>query len=282
MVRTRYSFSSRRTGRIENIRKQKVEYPKVVEKLINQSDIILQVLDARFIEETRNIELEEDVKARGKKIIYVINKIDLIDKSKINTNELKMLKPNVLISSKTRRGSKNLRDRIKIEAKKIDKPIDHSKRVSLGIVGYPNTGKSTLINILIGKKKAGTGSEAGYTKGIQKLKLTSNIVLIDSPGVIPRRQYSSVEKEKIAQQTKVGGRSFSQVKDPELVVANIMKYHLGTLEKFYKIKAKGDAEILIEELGKKKNFLKKGGVVDEDKTSRLILQDWQTGKIKVE
>ena len=135
--------------------------------------------------------------------------------------------------------------------------------------------------MLIGKSKAGTGSDAGYTKGIQKLKLNKDILLIDSPGVIPKKQYSTTEKEKIAQQTKVGGRSFSQVKNPELVVANIMKYHKGTLEKFYKIKSKGDSEILLEELGKQKGFLKKRGIVDEDKVARLILKDWQSGKIKI-
>ena len=229
MVRVRYSFSSRKTGRIKNIRKQKQEYPKIVENLIKQSDIILEILDARFIEETRNIRLDKYIKNQKKTIIYVINKTDLINKSKINSNELKNITPNVLISSKTRKGSKELRDRIKIEAKKIKHPIDSSGKVSLGVIGYPNTGKSSLINMLIGKSKAGTGSDAGYTKGIQKLKLNKDILLIDSPGVIPKKQYSTTEKEKIAQQTKVGGRSFSQVKNPELVVANIMKYHKGTL-----------------------------------------------------
>lgn len=281
MVRTRYSFSSRRTRRIENIRKQKIEYPKVVEKLINQSDIILQILDARFIEETRNVDIEDDIKSQGKKLIYVLNKIDLIEKSKINQKVLSKLQPHILISSTTRRGSKGLRDRIKIESKKIDNPINSSGTISVGVIGYPNTGKSTLINILIGRKRAGTGSEAGYTKGIQKLKLSEGIHLIDSPGVIPKRQYSSVEKIKIAQQTKVGGRSFSQVKDPDLVVADIIRSYRGTLEKYYKINSKGNSEILIEELGKRKGFLKKGGVIDDDKTARLIIRDWQEGKIKI-
>jgi ribosome biogenesis GTPase A len=53
------------------------------------------------------------------------------------------------------------------------------------------------------------------------------------------------------------------------------------LEKFYKIDSKGDPEILLEELGKKKGFLKKGGETNEDTTARLIIKDWQTGKIKL-
>lgn len=278
-MRPRYSFSSRHTRKTENIRKQKQKYPKVVEKLIDSSDMILEVLDARFLKETRNIELENKIKDSGKILIFVINKSDLT--KKIKKQELKDAKPYVLVSAKQRKGIKDLRKRIKIESKKITKTIDESGKISIGIIGYPNTGKSSLINTLIGKSKAGTGSEAGFTKGVQKLKLSDEILLIDSPGVIPASDYSAVEQEKIAKQTKVGGRSFSQVKNPELVVANIMKEHRGILEKHYKIRAKKDPELLIEKLGRQKGFLKKGDEVNEDKTARLILKDWQMGKIKV-
>jgi ribosome biogenesis GTPase A len=53
------------------------------------------------------------------------------------------------------------------------------------------------------------------------------------------------------------------------------------IDKFYDMKSMGDVEVLIEELGKKKGFLGKGGVVDEDRTARLILRDWQSGAIRV-
>ena len=60
-----------------------------------------------------------------------------------------------------------------------------------------------------------------------------------------------------------------------------MKDYATQIEKFYKIQAKGDSEILIEELGKQKGFKKSKGLIDEDKTARLILKDWQQGKIKI-
>ena len=98
---------------------------------------------------------------------------------------------------------------------------------------------------------------------------------------IPRKEYSSTEQGKIAQQTKVGGRSFSQVKNPELVIHKIIEEGKGILEKHYDIDAKGDSEILLEELGKRNGFFKKKGVVDEDKTARFIIKEWQEGKIKI-
>lgn len=281
-MRVRYSFSSRRTGHIEKINKQRQKYPSIAKKIVDSSDIILEVLDARFIEDTRNVELEQVIKRKGKIIIYVLNKSDLIDVKKIKKKDLVDLHPNVFVSCNSRNGSKDLREKIKIESKKIKEPVDKRfDKITVGVIGYPNTGKSSLINLLIGKSSAGTGAEAGFTKGIQKLKLTSEIVLLDSPGVIPDKEYSGEKKEAIAKHAKVGGRSYSQVKDPEFVVAKLMEEFPNVLEKFYKIKAKKDSEILFEELGRKKSFLKKGDKVNVDQTARFILRDWQEGKIKI-
>ena len=280
-MRVRYSFSSRRTRKTKNMRKQRQKYPRIVQKIVLNSDIILQILDSRFIQDTRNIELEQMIKKEGKKIIQVLNKSDLIDKKELKEELLMEIQPFVLTSCIKRIGIKKLRDMIKSEAKKIEKPADKDRlnKITVGIIGYPNTGKSSLINILIGKNSAKTGSEAGFTKGMQKLKLTSEIQLLDSPGVIPNKDYSGTEIQAIAKHTKVGGRSFSQVKNPELVISELMKEYPKLLEKCYKIDAKGNSETLLEELGRQKNFLKKGGKINDDQAARFILKEWQEGKI---
>jgi hypothetical protein len=280
-MRVRHSFSSRHTGKLQNIRKQRGKYPLIAKKIIEDSDIILEVLDSRFIEETRNIGFEEEIKKMHKRVIYVFNKADLIDKSNISLS--KELFPYVFVSSTLRKGIKELRDRIKIESKKIDrtKRKHPEEKITVGIIGYPNTGKSSLINSLIGKSSAGVGSDAGFTKSMQKIKLSQDIVLMDSPGIIPEKEYSQQDREKISMHTKLGARSYSQVKDPEMVISTLMRDYSRVLEKFYKIKAKGDSEVLLEELGRKNGFLKRGGEVNEDTTARLILKDWQSGKIKL-
>ena len=279
-MRVRYSFSSRKTRKTKNIRKQRTEFPKLLLKVVETSDIILQVLDARFIEETRNKEVEELIKSQNKKIIYVLNKSDLI--SKIDKSKLEEIKPYVLVSCIKRKGGKELRNKIKQEAKKVKKDENNTyDRIQVGVIGYPNAGKSSIINLLIGKSSAKTGSEAGFTKGLQKLKLTKDMHLLDSPGVIPEREYSSDEKAKIARYTIVGGRSFSQVRDPDLIIDSILKQFPNVLEKHYRVDSENDVEILLEKLGKKFNYLKKGGVVDEDKTARRILKEWQTGVIRI-
>ncbi|MGY4884457.1 MAG: GTPase [Nanobdellota archaeon] len=273
-MRPRYSFSSRHTRKTQNMRKQRGKYPTIAKKIIQDSDIILEVLDARFIQETRNDAFEQEISKKGKRIVYVLNKADLINKSNLSIPE--NMKPYVLVSSTERKGVKNLRDRIKIEAKKIEK----EKKV-VGIIGYPNTGKSSLINSLIGKSSAGVGSDAGFTKSMQKIKLSQDVVLMDSPGIIPEKEYSSQDREKLSTHAKLGARSYSQIKEPEMVVTLLMRDYPNLLENHYKIPAKGNPEVLLEELGKRHGFLKRGGEVNEDTTARLIIKDWQEGKIKI-
>ena len=259
--------------KIKNLKKQRGKYPLLLEKIIEISDIVLEILDARFVEEMQNKEIEKLIGKKGKKIIYVLNKSDLTMKRD------RSLSPRVFVSCKSRAGISELRNKIKIEAAKVKK-VGTYGRVQVGVIGYPNTGKSSLINLLIGKNSAKTGSEAGFTKGIQKLRLTGDIQLLDSPGVIPAEEYSMTNEEKIARQVKVGGKSYTQVKNPDLSLNEIVKSNKKDLEKFYGIEFE-DAEDLIEEIGKKKGFLKKGGVVDSDRAARKILKDWQLGEIRV-
>jgi len=280
-MRVRYSFSSRRTGHTENILKQKEKIPDMIKKIVRTSDIILEVLDARFIDETRNAEIEELIKKQGKKLIYVLNKSDLLDKDKIKQIKRKLeienLMPYVFVSSTMRRGRKDLRDRIKIEVKRLEEGYE---RKQVGVIGYPNTGKSSLINYLTGRGSAPTSARAGFTKGLQKIKLAENLLLLDSPGIIPEKEYSHRELGKIAEHAIIGARGYSEVKDPEFIVNSIMKQYPGVLEKYYNIKSE-DFDDFIEKVGRNKNFLLKGGIVDADRTARFILREWQEGKIKV-
>ena len=278
-MKPRYSFSSRHTGKIQNIRKQRQKYPLIAQKIIENSDIILEVLDARFPGETRNEDFEKVVMEKGKRLIFVLNKSDLVRKE--NLLKVKLF-PRVFVSSTERKGVKNLRDLIKKFSREIDNPVDKDKsgKVTVGVIGYPNTGKSSLINILIGRSSAGTSMQSGFTKALQKLRLTENIQLLDSPGVIPEKEYSQSDREKIARHAKLGARDYSKVKEPEMVVAELVREFPDVLERHFGVKFNGDSEVFIEMIGRKKGFMKSGGVVDEDKTSRFILKEWQVGKVQ--
>jgi len=265
-------------GKDPNTHRHRPSVPYIIESIIEQADIILEVLDARFIEKTRNIEVEEKVKKLGKILIYVLNKSDLVDIKKIEQEvELEKLRPYLFFSARKRKGSLTLKRLIKIEAGKLNKDA-----VNVGVVGYPNTGKSSLTNYITGKSSAKTSPVAGYTKGIQKIKLSQGLYLIDTPGIIPPSEKFSVNnKEYQVKHAQIGAITWDKAKNPDMVVARLMKDYPEILEKHYEIKVDGDSDLLIEKLGEKLNYLKKGNKTDEVRTAKKILKDWQEGKIIV-
>ena len=147
-MRVKYNFSSKKTGKFRKsptTNKHKVSFIELVLEIIKTSDIILEVLDARLIEKTRNPDMEKIIKNSNKKIIYVLNKADLAKVSEIKKEfDLKQIEPYVWFSCVTDLGRKRLREKIKIEVAKM-KIKDRDAQV--GVIGYPNTGKSSLINV---------------------------------------------------------------------------------------------------------------------------------------
>jgi len=277
-MRVRYSFSSRRTRTIDPTNRHKIGFPKVVLDVIRISDVVLEILDARFIEKTRNIPSENLVKELGKKLIYVINKADLAVISEIKEEVARLgLEPYVIISSKSSQGRKNLRDKIKIEVKRLK--VTHAK-AHVGIIGYPNTGKSTLINVLAGGGRSKVSSESGFTKGMHKIRFSKDILILDTPGIIADKDAPATQKENISKTAEIGVKNYTNVKDPYVIVVHLMRKHAKAIESFYDINSEGDSEVLVEKLGRKRNVIKKGNIVDVERVSRIILKDWQAGIIK--
>jgi ribosome biogenesis GTPase A len=233
----------------------------VVNKVIKRSDIILLVLDARFPELSRNPELED--KTVEKPIIYILNKCDLVEKKSLEKWKRK-LKNCVFVSAKKHFGVTILHRKILEQAK--------GKKVTIGVVGYPNTGKSSVINALRGKKSAKTSSQSGYTKGKQLIRISQNIMLLDTPGVFP---YREEDKTKLA---LINAIDFNKVEDPDLVAMELIKQKPKMVQAFYDIK-ENDPEEFLEALAKKLNKIGKGGVFDLKKTAKIILRDWQRGVI---
>jgi ribosome biogenesis GTPase A len=242
---------------------------KNVNEVIRRSDIILEIIDGRFVEESRNKELEEKVQKAEKVLIYVINKCDLIPQKEMNEWK-KKLKPSSYVSAKNHLGTTLLR-------KKILKFADN-KDVIVGVVGYPNVGKSSVINSLKGKASAKTSSFAGYTKGIQKVKVDSKIMILDTPGVIPFQEKDDLKH------TLLGSINVSDLKDPELVALKMIGALKEKIAGHYDIeydKDFDDEEEILEKIAIKYAMVKSGGKPDLYRAAKKLIDDWQTGKIRV-
>ena len=280
-MKLKYSFSAKMTGKFKKspyTNKHKIAFPKQVLDVIRTSDIILEVLDARFIDKTRNIEMEKEVIKQEKKLIFVLNKIDLIDINTLKLNyDLSGLGDHILISCKSKVGRDRLRRKIKIEVKKLKLG---SKKARIGIIGYPNTGKSTLINIVSGRKGTGTSAQSGYTKAIQKIRFNKDILILDTPGVYKEKENPEVNALDLKKHGQIGIKNYDHIKEPDFIVHDLMNQFPGKIERFYNIDSRGDPEILLEELGKRKNYKKKGNLIDIERAARMVLKDWQEGSIK--
>jgi len=237
---------------------------KHVNQVIRTADIIIEVLDARSIDETRNSEIEMKVHKSGKKLLFVINKCDLADKKKLEEIK-KSLKPSVFISSTEHLGTTILKKKI-LE-------MSRGENVIVGILGYPNVGKSSLINALSGRGAARTSSESGYTKGMQKIRVDNKIVVLDTPGVFPSKEKDT---EKYG---KTGSIDYATIKEPELVAIRLIESEMSLFKKHFGV-AGEDAEEVLEHIAIKYKKLAKGGKLDLDKTGRFVLKEWQKGKVK--
>jgi len=242
---------------------------RIVNQVIEDADVLLLILDARMIDETRNPEIENKVGHAGKPLVHVITKCDLVDKTVVEKFK-KTLNNCVFVSATKHYGTTMLRDKILIEAKRV---YPKKKAITVGVLGYPNVGKSSIINALKGRKSAPTSILSGYTKGVQKVRADNRIMLLDTPGVIP---YQEKDRMKHA---LIGTIDFNNTKEPDLVVMELMQRFPKKIESFYEVEPNEDLEAVIEVIAVKRNILKKGNVPDIMRTSRMILKDWQKGVI---
>ena len=239
-------------------------FNEIVNDVLNRSDIVLEVLDARFIDETRNKDIEENIKI----LIHVINKCDLVEKSYMDRIK-KKLKNCVFVSAKKHLGTTLLKQKIRELANrnKIKKPI-------IGVIGYPNVGKSSVINALKGKGSARTSPEAGHTRALQHLRVDRDFFMIDTPGVIPP---GKIKEDELV---LIGAKNPATIKDPDLVAIKLIKNNPEFIEKKYKIILKKDPEETIKLIALNGNMKKKGNLPDVERASRKILHDWINQEVK--
>jgi ribosome biogenesis GTPase A len=241
----------------------------MVNNVISDSDVLLLVLDSRMAMETRNLEIERKVAASGKPMIYVLNKCDLVD-THIVEQYKRMIPHSVFVSAKKHFGTTLLREKILATSAKLNL----ESKVRVGVLGYPNVGKSSIINALKGRAATKTSSISGYTKHIQKVR-TSKIILLDTPGVIPYKENEGIKHNLI------GTIDSDREKNPDIVAVKMMYAFPGLIEDFYGVEQIEDKEETLDNIALKRNMLTKGKKPDVSRASKMILKDWQDGRIVV-
>jgi len=246
-------------------------------KVIDSSDVIIHVLDARDPLGTRCRSVEKYIReeAPHKHLLFVLNKCDLIPTSvaanwvRLLSKEYPTLAFHASITHSFGKGSliSLLRQFSTLHASR--------KQISVGFIGYPNTGKSSIINTLRAKKVCTVAPIPGETKVWQYITLMKRIYLIDCPGVVPPNMGDSEEDILLRGVVRV-----ENVENPEqYVAAALRKCRKHHVEKTYDVRGWENHLEFLEALARKNGRLHKGGEADLDGIAKMVLNDFLRGKL---
>ncbi|XP_058535040.1 nucleolar GTP-binding protein 2 [Ochotona princeps] len=245
-------------------------------KVIDSSDVVVQVLDARDPMGTRSPHIETYLKKEKpwKHLIFVLNKCDLVPTwatkrwVAVLSQDYPTLAFHASLTNPFGKGAfiQLLRQFGKLHTDK--------KQISVGFIGYPNVGKSSVINTLRSKKVCNVAPIAGETKVWQYITLMRRIFLIDCPGVV----YPSEDSETDI--VLKGVVQVEKIKTPEDHVGAVLERAKPEyISKTYKIDSWENAEDFLEKLAFRTGKLLKGGEPDLQTVGKMVLNDWQRGRI---
>ncbi|MDR2457506.1 MAG: ribosome biogenesis GTPase YlqF [Clostridiales Family XIII bacterium] len=222
---------------------------------LKTTTLIIECIDARIPKSSRNPVLYEKIK--NKVHITVYTKIDLIE------NKMTLSSKNAFkINANNGEGIKALQKYLKSFEKN-----DKEKEQRIMIVGIPNSGKSSLINRLVNKKKAGVGDKPGFTKKPQWVKYSNRIYLLDTPGIL----WPKIETKKQAENLAITGAIKSEVID-EFEIA------IALIKRIISNQSDEKAFTYLLEFAKKRGFLLKGGKLDFQRAAFSLLTEYRKGR----
>ncbi|XP_057666404.1 nucleolar GTP-binding protein 2 [Diorhabda carinulata] len=245
-------------------------------KVVDSSDVLLQVLDARDPLGTRSAYLEKYLKTEKphKHLIFILNKVDLVP-TWVTQRWVAILNkeyPTVAFHASITHpfGKGSLLNLLRqLSTLHIDK-----KQISVGFIGYPNVGKSSVINTLRSKKVCKVAPIAGETKVWQYITLMKRIYLIDCPGVVYPSAETDVEK------VLKGVVRVELVNDPEDYIEHVLqRVKSEYIRKTYKIDEWSSPTDFLEKLAQRSGKLLKKGEPDIASVAKMVLNDWQRGKL---
>ena len=259
---------------------------RLIRECLPQVDAVTELLDARVPESSRNPELMELI--GDKPHIVLLNKCDLADeratRAWVRHFELNGAAA-LAVDCRSGKGLQSygalvrevLADRIRSNAEKgmVGRPL----RVM--VVGIPNTGKSSFINRMAGKKRAGVADKPGVTRQNQWFAIGNGIELLDTPGVLwPKFDDPSVG-DKLAFIGSVKG----EILDSEVMAIRLLDVlktsYADRMQARYGLlpQPQDESWTLLEQIGMKRGMRMRGGDIDTERTANMLLDEYRSGKL---
>ena len=266
-------------------------------------DVVVEILDARIPISSQNPDMKQLIK--NKKRIYVLNKSDLADEKETSKWIQKFKSKNSSAISVCSNSGNGINNVVKEIEKLMQDDIELNKQkgrtgksIRVLVLGIPNVGKSSFINRISKKNTMEVGNKPGVTKQKQWIRVSNNIELLDTPGIL----WPKFESEEVALNLAFTGT----IKDdilPKVEVAyrllkNLIENYLSNVLERYKLSKEEVEGILNQDseeniriyevmclIGQKRGCIVSGGNVDDEKTANIILDDFRNcklGKITLE
>lgn len=279
-------------------------FHKELSTVIKSSDVLLEVLDARDPMGCRCLPLEAAVleKCKGKRLVLILNKVDLVPADVVQRwlAYLRQYFPTLPFKAATQQGGKEPVRSAKLAGaagklgsysadayggdgllqllKNYSRSRGMKTAITVGIVGYPNVGKSSLINSLKRARAVNVGATPGVTTVAQTITLDSKVKLMDCPGIVFARAKTAEEQADVVLRNCV---KLEKLESPEVPIEAILRRVTAEqLMKQYDVGRFADATEFLTLVSAKRGFLRKGGAADHDAAARAVLHDWNSGALK--
>ncbi|AHH14138.1 GTP-binding protein [Borrelia hermsii MTW] len=251
----------------------------LIQANLKRTNIVLEILDARAPISSKNPLTEKIIKNSNKDKIILLNKSDLVKTREILKwkEYFETLGNNVLITNIYKKGMKRqIIDNIKKIAN-VKKIKTYTEKIKVLVIGVPNVGKSSIINLLVGKKSTSVANKPGHTRNIQILKVNEEINIFDMPGIL----WHNLEDQEIAKKLAILDMIKNEIIDnTELALYLLKEMHINNKNKLldkYNIKSTDSLKIL-EEFAKTRRFINKKHAIDIERASKILIKEYREGK----
>jgi ribosome biogenesis GTPase A len=250
-----------------------------IKKMLPKVDLVIELLDARIPFSSENPMLAA---LRGDKpCLKVLSKSDLADPARTGEWRAHLERQSgVKVRAVTTSQTGTIARLTDVCQKMLPHRHSLGKPIRAMIVGVPNVGKSTLINVLAGRSIAKTGNEPAITKNQQHVDIGKGILLLDTPGVLWPNVENKNSGYRLAAIGSIRDTAIEYHDIAYFVAGYLLEYYPAALAERYRLDAMPvDQVSLLDAIGKRRGCLAKGGVVDYDRASRIFINDLRAGAL---
>ena len=270
---------------------------RMIEDQLKLVDLVIEIADARIPVSSRNPDI--DTLISGKRRVLIFGKYDLADPVRTKSfldgvNDKNANNNAIAIDLRNRKDTDKLNGIIREVCRE---KVEHDRKrgiinrpVKAMVLGIPNVGKSTLINAMAGKSSAKVGNKPGVTKGKQWISIGSNMLLLDTPGILWPKFEDRKAGIKLALIGSMPDDLFDRTELAYVLTRYLMNNYFGAIEKRYSMdidlknrfsEHPGNEELseIMGLLAAGKGLLKKGGEPDTDRAAAVLLDDFRSGKL---